>query len=235
MTSKFPKISICIPVYNESETLLINLEIIRLALDNMLGKFSYELIIIDNGSTDNTYNIARKQSSNKLRVLHINKKGLGSAYRSGINISKYKYCLLSAIDFPFGVSDLRKVKSIWKDYDIIYGSKAHPQSIVNTPLKRNIYSHIYRFLLKILFKIKIYDPQGTIFINKSKMYNTLKLCNSDNAFFTTQIAIYGQKHGLKMTEVPITMKKNSNRKSKYTLFGLGKDILISMLKEYLKS
>ncbi|MCL4386162.1 MAG: hypothetical protein M1326_07600, partial [Cyanobacteria bacterium] len=59
-------------------------------------------------------------------------------------------------------------------------------------------------------------------------------CTEKNAFFTTQIAIYGKLFNLKMIEIPVEMKKEKNRKSSYKIIKDGRQILLSMIKEYRK-
>jgi len=59
-------------------------------------------------------------------------------------------------------------------------------------------------------------------------------CDSDNAFFTAQLAIYAKFFGLKMTEVPVMMRKTGARKSRYKIVRDGKEMLGEMLKNYIR-
>jgi hypothetical protein len=122
---------------------------------------------------------------------------------------------------------------ISNDYDIIFGSKSHPKSITYSPTIRKVASRAYRLLLKFLFGIKTGDTQGTVFLKKNRILPLLKKCDSNNAFFSAQLAIYSEKQGLKVTEVPVKNVKKILRKSKYHVFSNGSEMLLSMLKTYL--
>lgn len=233
MTKNSPKISFCIPIYNEGKYLLDGLKKITKELDNVVGKNNYEIIIIDNGSTDNSSQILENIGISNIRFYKVSKKGIGLAYRKAISKSKHEHVILSAIDLPFGFSDLKNALKVWDKHDIIFGSKAHPDSIIYVSAQRKIASNVYRTLLQLLFKTKIKDTQGTIFLKKSKIAPILKHCNSNNAFFTTQLAIHGKLYGLKMKEVSVKMEKQNKRASKFNVLNDGAQMFLSMIKKFL--
>lgn len=232
--SNFP-ISFCCGVYNEEEVLIQNINKLKKGLNHFIGKKNYEIILVENGSTDSTPDLLRKIKDEQIKVLFFHAKGQGLAFRMAVMEAKYEHIIFSAIDLPFGFSDLKKALSIWNDYDVIFGSKAHPDSNYKNNLTRRSASHVYRFLLSLLFKIKIKDSQGSLFLVKSKILPIFNLITSDNAFFSAQLAIYGDAFGLRMKEIPVQRAKYNNlRKSKFNVIKDGLDMLISMLKEYVK-
>ena len=121
---------------------------------------------------------------------------------------------------------------ISNNYPLIFGSKSHPKSVIYTSMSRKIASNIYIFFLKKLFSIHVGDTQGTVFLKKDTILPILKFCNSNNAFFSAQLAIYSEREDIKITEVPIIMNKKMLRKSKYNIFSNGYEMLLSMLKTY---
>src|SRR5581483_11556653 len=213
------KVSFCIPVYNEEEILLQYLKKIRLGLTQILGKGNFEMLVIENGSTDQTVSILKNVKYPGLRIFYAPSKGHGIAYKIGIEKAKYENIVLSALDIPFGFSDLKAALPIWDNYDIIFGSKAHPKSKIYSLLERRIASFLYRIILKLLFNIPIRDTQGTMFLKKSKILPILPYCRAKNAFFTAQLALYGKRFGLKMIEIPVTYHRKHIivRKSKYNI------------------
>lgn len=230
--SKF-KVSFCIGVYNEEKVLLSQIEKIKKSLCMILGKLNYEIVIVENGSLDRTLELLNGLDDKNIKVITLGKKGHGLAFKSAIENSTYNNLVLSAIDIPFGFDDLKIALAKWVDYDIIFGSKAHSRSHVDVAFQRKIASGIYRLLLNFFFGLKIKDTQGSVFIKKNKIIPILKFCNAKNAFFTAQIAIYGRLAGLKMTEIPVCIKKEKIRDSKYSILRDGAEMLLSLANNYL--
>ena len=55
----YPKISYCIPVFNEQDIIIDSIEKIKLGLNKILGDNRFEIIIVENGSTDNTFRVLK--------------------------------------------------------------------------------------------------------------------------------------------------------------------------------
>ncbi len=229
-----PEYSFCIPVHNEAGYLIRNLKNILSKLDTCIGKNKYEVIIVENGSSDDTSILLKSFQYKNIKPYFIKERGVGTAFHQAILKSRAENIIFNAIDLPFGTSDLVIMKRLKEKADIIFGSKAHRDSIVKRSYKRNIYSYFYRSILKILFNIKIKDPQGSVFMKKTKVLRILKYCDAKSAFFTTQLAIYGGLAKLKMIEIPVTMNDEPKRKSKYSLLRDGTEMFVSMISEYFK-
>jgi dolichyl-phosphate beta-glucosyltransferase len=228
--SKF--LSFCVPVYNEAKIIKKNSKLIISQLEKIVGKDNYELLFIENGSRDNTLIELNKIKSKNVRYITLKEKGHGVALKTAIKNADGKFILLTAVDLPFGFSDLKKMVQISNNYSIVFGSKLHPDSITHRPLSRKMASIIFRSLLRIFFNLKIKDPQGSIFIYKKDVSPILKYCDAKNAFFTTQLAIFSQKYNLKSTEIPVIMDSKNARKSKYSIYKDGMEMVISMSKTF---
>lgn len=228
-----PNISFCFGVYNEEKSLLQNIQIIKEGLEKIVGKNGYEIVIVENGSTDNTFKLLKSINNKTIKVVSVPYKGLGLAFQTAISKAKNDNIVLSAVDLPFGFGDLVEACKHLEEFDIIYGSKAHPQSQIDRFWQRELSSFIYRKLLKLFFGVRINDCQGSVFFKKKTLLPILKYCDSQNAFFTAQLAIYGNLFGLKMTEIPVILKRQ-NRRSKFNILKDGADMLITMLKEWVK-
>lgn len=226
-------LSFCIPVHNEEKILLLKIAEIQKNIKRLLGNKTYEILVVENGSTDNTLKELNKIKDKNLNVIVLKKKGHGLAMRESILKAKGKNILLTAIDLPFGFSDLKEMLKVSKNYDIIFGSKSHPKSITYSPAIRKVASKAYRLLLKLLFNIKTGDTQGTVFLKRNRILPLLKKCDSENAFFSAQLAIYAEKQGLRVIEVPVENVRKILRKSKYHVFSNGGEMLVSMLRTYL--
>lgn len=228
-------ISYCIGIYNEEKILRQSVKRLTNNLSKLVGKNNYEIVLVDNGSTDNTIKILKKIKNKHVRWFHLPEKGHGLALRTAVLEARKNYAVVTAIDIPFGFDDLKNAKPLLENgYDIVFGSKAHSKSKITTTLERKIASKIYKFLLKIFFQLPINDPQGSVFFNKTKMLPIIKMAKAKNAFFTTQIAIYSYRKKLQMIEIPVVMNVKK-RKSKYNIFRDGLKMFSTMFKEFISA
>jgi dolichyl-phosphate beta-glucosyltransferase len=226
------KVSYCIGIYNEAEYIKNYVHEYEINLDKILGKKNWELVLVDNGSTDGTDKIVKSLSKPSIHLITLKKKAHGLALKVAVENAKFDYCVITGIGIPFGFDDLEQALDLWKKYDVIFGSKSHPQSVVRRTWQRSITSSMYKWMLKILFHLQINDPQGSILFNKDVVIPILKYCTAENAFFTTQVAIYGQKFHLKMFEIPVTLRKKLGAHSRYNVIKDSWAILSILLREY---
>lgn len=230
-------LSIIIPVYNEE----------RILKKNILAQYDYikkcdrinrfELIIIDNGSSDETAGIAISLSKlipSIIKSSSLKDRGIGIALNSGIKISRYPLIYFNAIDNPFRFEDLENFLTLVNEFDIAFASKNHPDSVYQGPLVRKLLSKMFMITIKILFHLPLTDTQGTFMAKKKKLLPILSLCTASNAFFQTQLAIYSCHHRLRVSEIPVRYIAGRGRKSKYRLFAEGVNLLRTLISERMK-
>ena len=83
-------LSVVIPCYNANKRIINCINSIKLSLKNLHPEFEFEIIVVDDGSTDETSNKIKK--INDIRIItHSKNKGLSSARNSGINASQSKF------------------------------------------------------------------------------------------------------------------------------------------------
>lgn len=226
--------SFIVCAYNEASVIRGYLQEIDQGLKNRFG-LAYELLVMENGSTDETIKILDAIKNPQMRIFHLPEKGHGAAIRLGIKSARYNSVALIGLDLPFGFSDMDGALPLWSDHDLIFGSKAHPKSILHVTWKRRVASFIYRRLYRFILGIKIRDTQGSIFMKRDRVLTIVEMCDSPNAFFSTQLAFYAGKSAFKMAEISVTMRKTDlQRKSKYNIFRDGMKMLKSLLLERLQ-
>ena len=119
-------LSILIPVYNEEKTLLKSLQAVRNLKSNL---FQYEIIVIDDGSTDDSPKIleSNKNLYDKL-LINKNNKGKGHSIKRGILESTGTYIIFHDADLEYNPSDILKFEKIFSDFDAdgIIGSRFNP-------------------------------------------------------------------------------------------------------------
>ncbi|MBI4679862.1 MAG: glycosyltransferase family 2 protein [Nitrospirae bacterium] len=200
-------LSIIIPAYNEEKRIPNTL----LKLLNYLSTKSYqwEIILVDDGSTDRTSEIAREViKNNSLRVIknHLN-QGKGYSVKRGILSSTGNVLLFSDADLSTPIEELDKML-LWidKGYDIVIGSRALPESIIQVrqPSYRQLMGKIFNLLVKSLVLKGVNDTQcGFKCFTKESALQVFTLQRLTGFAFDVEILYIAQKCGLKIKEQPV--------------------------------
>jgi len=155
MKKNYTEISVVLPAYNEKD----NIKIAVGEVDKYLRKnFSrYEIIVVDDGSTDGTKEIIEGMMKKNLHlrtVRHaVNRKWYGAALRSGFLAAKMKKVFYTDADCQFDINDLDRVMP-WADkYDMVIGFRENRQD----PVMRIIIARVYNLLIRLAFGLKVRD------------------------------------------------------------------------------
>jgi glycosyltransferase involved in cell wall biosynthesis/O-antigen/teichoic acid export membrane protein len=153
------ELSVILPCHNVGNGLRPVLEEL---LEELALLESYEIIVVSDGSTDETVDIAEEFSSDDLRVLHYPKRGgKGYALQVGLTEARGRYVAFVDADGDIGPEAIRPFLTIMKLYepDVVIGSKRHPLSEVYYPPVRRIMSWTYHKLARLLFRVNVRDTQ----------------------------------------------------------------------------
>ena len=166
-------LSIIIPLRNETE----NLKNLKENFERYLTNYSFEVIFINDFSTDNTLKIANEISrkSQNFKVFDNTKKGLGGAINLGLDKSEGDYICIMMADLSDDFDDLKKYYEEIKKHnlDSIFGSRFLKDSkVINYPIKKLILNRIFNFIVSILFLNKYND-----YTNAFKIYKAQKIKN----------------------------------------------------------
>ncbi|TSC88944.1 MAG: Dolichol-phosphate mannosyltransferase [Microgenomates group bacterium Gr01-1014_5] len=165
-------ISIIIPAYKQEKTIKRDLQNINETLMEGLVDYDYEVICVVDGEKDRTFQEASTLKSKKIKVYGY-KDNMGKGYAIRFGMVRSRGDLVSFLDAgmdisPKGIMVLMSHLE-WYNADIIVGSKRHPASRVNYPLRRRIYSIGYHFMVRILFDLPLKDTQSGIKIFKREV------------------------------------------------------------------
>ncbi len=156
-----PSLSIVIPAFNEEKRIKYTISKLRTFLK--LKKFNYEIIAVDDGSTDNTINALKDISNSDLRIITITKSGKGAAVKSGILAANYEYIFFMDADLSTDEQEISRFINIFKnepDVDVIIGSRYLPEnSTIIQPPFRNMVGKTFSLLKSQLLGLNYYDSQ----------------------------------------------------------------------------
>ena len=214
-------ISIIIPAYNEEKSIEENIIEIKSILNRNKKYKNYEIIVVNDGSTDSTRDIALK---NKVKVVdNLDNMGYGYSLKKGIDNAKYDTIVILDGDntYPFSsIFDLLEKKEM--GYDLVVGArtgKYYRESILKSLLRK-----ILKFIVQYVSNRKIKDINSgfRVFDKKTVKKYYSKLCDTFS-FTTTQTLAYAMNN-LTICYVDIDYRKRKD-KSKVKII---KDSLISL-------
>lgn len=209
------KISIIMPAYNEAERIVSSLEETMKTFDDF--ESNYEIIVVDDGSGDDTYKKAKEFAvkCNSERIIvkrNYANYGKGRALKKGFRYAKGEYIIFLDADMDLHPGQIDTFFDIMQltDADIVIGSKRHPNSQLNYPWHRRIMSIVYFFLVKIMFGLPINDTQTGLKLFKQKaLKEVFREFISREFTFDLELLVNAHRLGYKIAEAPVYL--NSQR------------------------
>lgn len=200
MKKKLPELSIFFPFWNEEE----NIEsVVKKGIDvaNTVAS-KWEIIIVDDGSSDKTLQKAQKLVGLDKRisiVSHTPNRGYGAALKEGLSHAKYNYIVFTDGDGQFDLSEVVKFTEVIDKYDMVIGYRRKRRD--------NHVRHILMYLLKIwdflFFRFYFKDIDCGFKMFKKSTVDMIMPLRSEGAMITTEILAKAKRKKLKIKEVEV--------------------------------
>jgi glycosyltransferase involved in cell wall biosynthesis len=207
------------PAFNEAGS-------VEQAVGRMIGTLEragedFEVIIVDDGSTDETGAIADRLAAAdaRVRVLH-NRPNLnyGVSLWRGIEAARGEWILHDGMDLPLAPEDIALFRDHFGDADVIVAKRMTLQA--HTPWRRWT-SRVNNFLLRVLFRPRTSDLNFVQFYRRDYV-RSLRPLSTSPAFVTPELILRAERTGKRVREVPAEFRK---RQIGSGHFGKPKDIL----------
>lgn len=210
------RLSVVMPAYNEGGRIYENIfETIKI-----ISEFApdFEIIAVNDGSTDNTKSEIERASGRDERVRMVSSDtnhGKGSAILAGIAESAGEYIAFLDADLELNPSQLvryfEKMQS--SGCDVVIGSKLHKDSELQYPLKRKIMSIGYYMMLRVLFHLKLRDTQtGLKLFKSSALKPVAHLVRTSGFAYDIEMLVAVSRRGGRIEEVPVKVVYVRERK-----------------------
>lgn len=212
-----PFLSIVIPAYNEAGRIVSSLEAIQ---QYAQGKdFSVEVIVVDDGSTDNTVEVASAQAG--VRVLrNQGNRGKGFSVRHGVLEARGDLILFTDADLSAPIEEADKLLAAMDSShaDAVVGSRALQRELIGAhqSLFREWGGRFFNLLVRIFSGLKIYDTQcGFKLFRGRTTRRAFELQRVDRFGFDPEILFLVERMGGKVVEVPVRWNHNPATKVHY--------------------
>lgn len=206
-----PEISIVIPAYNESERLVAPLRTLLTFAEN--SERSIEVIVVDDGSSDNTTDVARRIAADKPEVpvntiRYEQNRGKGFAVKTGLMASKADIALISDADLSTPIEEMAKLVDPIRngEFDVAFGSRALDRSLIGThqPWFREQGGRVVNFMIRKMSGLDFSDTQcGFKAFNMLKFRPLLDAMTIDRFGFDVEFLFVAKYHGLRLAEIPV--------------------------------
>lgn len=209
---RLPEFSVVIPCLNEADTLETCLRKIRRAFDE--NKINGEIIVADNGSTDDSVTIAERFGG--VRVVHVTERGYGSALMGGIAAARGKYVLMGDADDSYDFAEIpRYLAKLKEGFDLVMGcrlpaggGRVMPQAM---PFLHRWWGNpMFSYMARLWFKSPLHDVHCGMRAFRKEFYLEIdQRCSGME--FATEMTIKASLYGYKIAEIPITLHKDGRQ------------------------
>ncbi len=202
------ELSFVIPAYNEEgfieDTLGTIDEVIK-------GKnLPYEIVVVDDGSLDNTLAKARKYAGRNghVKVVSYSKNvGKGHAVKTGFMNTSGTIVIFADSDMEIDLTTISEYLEALKHGDIVIASKRHRDSQVEVPFSRRILSETFNNLVRILTGVPLRDTQsGLKAMKKSAFVDIFPRLAVKRYAFDVELLAVANFRGLNVVELPVNIK-----------------------------
>ncbi len=200
-----PTATVVVPVYNESDCIKSNTtRLVNYLRENLS---TYELILVENGSQDDTLSQALYLSKlyPEVKCVSLKEPCLGEALRSGIRNASSDKVIYFPIDLSVNLSFISECIPLLDSFHIISGSKRMSESSDIRPIRRQLASKGYHFLVRKLFKTVLTDTTCVKGYRRKAILELMNHIPSRSMVYETELLIEAQKEGLMIHQIPVVV------------------------------
>ncbi|MEW6603510.1 MAG: glycosyltransferase [Thermoproteota archaeon] len=201
------QLSVVIPVYNQQSNISSSLSRIKQILDSAL--IQYELVLVNDGSQDDTLKILKNEErvDSRIRVIsYTPNMGKGFAVKTGVVQSRGDIIIFTDGDLDISPDVIANYIKELTDFDMVIASKRHPLSVVDAPLSRKILSRAFNLVVQIGTGIKIEDTQAGLKAGKGDVLRKIfSVMVVKRYAFDVELLAIATLLRLQIKELPVTI------------------------------
>ena len=189
------RLSVVVPIWNEEETIQVTVDVIREALDALVGERElgdYELVLVNDASTDGSKKLLDELAAADPRITvvhHPRNRGLGGAVRSGLGAATGDLVLYTDADLPFDLRETGRLVRIVRTYqaDVLSGYRLDRRS---EGFRRTLYSAVYNLLIRFSLGLRVRDVNFACKLMRRHVLDAIEL-ESEGSFIDAELLARG--------------------------------------------
>ena len=163
----------------------------------------WEIVLVDDGSTDDTVAVARAAmgtANGRLRVLsHERKRGYGITVADGLRAARMDYVAFMDGDGQFDAADLRRLVDLMSSADLAAGWRRHRAD----PSYRLVIAGVFNLLVRMLYGVRVRDIDCGLKLMRREVLDAAAPLLARSALLNTELYFKAQRSGLRITQVPV--------------------------------
>lgn len=200
-------VSVIIPAYNEAETIKDVIERTKRIYTEL------EIIVINDGSTDRTADIARE--SGAIVYSHPYNMGNGASIKSGIRIASGDILVFIDGDGQHDPNDITKMLQYFPEYDMVVGARAKGNQV---SLFRGFGNRMLNWLAGYVAKFRVQDLTSGFRAIKAEIAHSLLYLLPNTYSYPTTMTLGVLRNGRSLKYLPVEMTKRTRGKSNISIF-----------------
>ncbi|MDB5166042.1 MAG: hypothetical protein JWM37_114 [Candidatus Saccharibacteria bacterium] len=200
--TKLSSLSIVLPAYNEADNIIRVIDE-ALAVAKLVTD-TYEVLVVNDGSSDNTGRLVKDYAKRNAHVKLISNRrnlGYGRTIRKGLDAARYDWVFFTDADGQFELREITKLVPYTDSFDFIIGKRNNRKSA----LHRKIKSAIFNAAVRIFYGIKVKDVDCAFKLMRRAKLHALELI-SESAMVNTEILHRARVAGMTIKQVSVTHK-----------------------------
>jgi glycosyltransferase involved in cell wall biosynthesis len=204
-----PRLTVVVPAYNEASILAHTVDHIVNGLRER-GE-TFEIVIAENGSTDDTFTIARDLEANRPEVCleHLDVADYGAALRAGLLRARGRVVVNFDADY-YDLDFLDRASAMVEPEAgpaIVVGSKRAPGADDTRPWPRRFVTAVFSMMLRVVFSLRLSDTHGMKAMRRAAVEPLARRCRFGRDLFDTELVLRAERAGLSTAEIPVHVEE----------------------------
>jgi glycosyltransferase involved in cell wall biosynthesis len=204
-----PELSVVMPAHNEAGFLDQTLKELVSALRER--ELAFEVVVVENGSTDSTLADARAFAADDDHVVVLTRPvaDYGEAMRAGILAARGDVIVVFDVDYfdPVFVDAVLPRLTAPDGPAIVVGSKRAPGTRDTRPWPRRVITAGFSTVLRVGFGLRVSDTHGMKGMRRATVEPLVRRCRNGTDLFDTELVLRADRAGLEVDEVPVTVEE----------------------------